>query len=84
MTSSNNKSPTEEPRIASEERSYDFLNGEVIADKVLGFYQRISYTAENEELAVALTSTFLMAIVNADAARESNLRAVSENNDTLQ
>ncbi len=83
MTSSNNKNPTGESEIV-EERNFDFHNGEVIADKVLGFYQRISRTAENNELAIALTSTFLMAIVNADAARESNLRAFEGNHDTLQ
>ena len=59
-----------------EEKSFDYAIGEVIADKVLGFYRRISRTAENDELAIALTSTFLMAIVNAEAARETNLRAL--------
>ena len=60
-----------------EEKSFDYANGEVIADKVLGFYRRISRTADNDELAIALTSTFLMAIVNAEAAKENSLRAFS-------
>ena len=67
-----------------EEKSFDYSNGEVIADKVLGFYRRISRTAENEELAIALTSTFLMAIVNAEAAKETNLRAFNGDHGGIQ
>ena len=75
MAEANDKSPAKGTVV--EEKSFDYSNGEAIADKVLGFYRRISRTADNDELAIALTSTFLMAIVNAEAAKENSLRAFS-------
>jgi|TARA_B110000263_G_C15090705_1_gene410681 hypothetical protein len=82
MAEANVKSPPKGAVI--EDKSFDYSNGEVIADKVLGFYRRISRTAESEELAIALTSTFLMAVVNADAAKETNLRAFNEDQGVVQ